>query len=118
VPLPLLSATQLQTHGPVPVTAVGVPALHRFVVGALVVGTPLSEPHTPCRALAGVLASIQATTNSFQIFICTPFSCGQAVFELRRSYGPALTTSANAVEFEHGNRRDGDPQAQRVNISR
>jgi hypothetical protein len=57
--VPPLLPTQLHAHDPAPETAVAVPALHRFAVGALVVGTPLAEPHCPftelcpkCRALA------------------------------------------------------------------
>jgi hypothetical protein len=59
--VPPLLPTQLHVHDdPVSDTVVAVPALHRFVVGSLVVGTPLAEPHCPftlcmkCRASAGV----------------------------------------------------------------
>ena len=58
---PPFPPTQLHVHDPMSETAVAVPALHRFVVGALVVDAPSAEPHTPftarcpkCRALAGV----------------------------------------------------------------
>jgi hypothetical protein len=79
---PPLLPTQLHVHNdPMSETAPAVPALHMFVVGALVVDTPPAEPHTPlaarcpkCRALAGVIASMEATTNTFQIFICISFS--------------------------------------------
>ena len=42
-PLP----TQDQYHGPLPVTAVGVPALHKLVVGAVLNVWPLALPQTP-----------------------------------------------------------------------
>jgi hypothetical protein len=79
---PPLLPTQLHVHNdPMSETARAVPALHRFVVGALVVDTSSDEPHAPfttqrwkCRALAGVMASIEAMTNTFQIFICIAFS--------------------------------------------
>jgi hypothetical protein len=38
---------QDQFHGPLPVTAEAVPALHRFMVGALLTATPFDEPHEP-----------------------------------------------------------------------
>ena len=38
---------QFQVHGPVPVTVLAVPAVHRLVVGALVKFPPLAVPHTP-----------------------------------------------------------------------
>jgi len=40
----------LHCHGPVPSTRVAHPALHRLVVGALLVGTPFAEPHVPAHA--------------------------------------------------------------------
>jgi hypothetical protein len=45
--LPPLWPLQCQYHGPVPVTAVADPALHRPEVGATVVGTPAAGPHAP-----------------------------------------------------------------------
>ena len=49
-----------------------VPLLHRFVVGSLVVDTPLAEPHCPltalcpkCRALAGVLGEHRSDDEHF-----------------------------------------------------
>jgi hypothetical protein len=42
----------VQFQGPVPVTAESVPTEQRLVVGALVVATPLAEPHAP--TLSGV----------------------------------------------------------------
>jgi hypothetical protein len=38
---------QVQSHGPAPVTVDAVPALQRFVVGALVRSAPFEEPHAP-----------------------------------------------------------------------
>jgi len=37
--------TQLQRHGPLPLTAEAVPVLQRLVVGALLTGTSFDEPH-------------------------------------------------------------------------
>jgi hypothetical protein len=39
-----------QSHGPVPVTGVAVPALQRLEAGAALVATPLAVPHTPLTA--------------------------------------------------------------------
>lgn len=43
---PLLPA-QVQSHGPLPVTAEAVPALHRLAVGALLAAVPFAEPQAP-----------------------------------------------------------------------
>lgn len=45
--LPPPVPVQLQFHGPVPVTAVAVPAAHNPVVGADVLATPFAGPHEP-----------------------------------------------------------------------
>ena len=45
--VPLLMPSQLQVQGPLPETAVAVPALQRPLVGALVAATPLAGPHCP-----------------------------------------------------------------------
>jgi hypothetical protein len=45
--VPLLLPAQLQFHGPVPVTAEAVPALHRLAVGALATVVPPALPYTP-----------------------------------------------------------------------
>ncbi len=45
--VPPLDPVQLHVQGPVPLTAVAVPALQRLVVGAVVKVPPLDEPHTP-----------------------------------------------------------------------
>ena len=42
-PLP----TQVQFHGPLPVTVVGLPALHKLVVGAALNVWPWALPQTP-----------------------------------------------------------------------
>jgi hypothetical protein len=52
---PLLPA-QDQFHGPLPVTAEAVPALHRLVVGALLTALPLAVPHTPFTAEEATVA--------------------------------------------------------------
>jgi hypothetical protein len=41
----------VQAQGPVPVTAVPVPAVQRFVVGAVVTATPFAEPQAPLTAV-------------------------------------------------------------------
>ena len=45
--VPPLDPVQLQVHGPVPVTAVGAPALQRPVVGAVVNAPPFDDPQIP-----------------------------------------------------------------------
>lgn len=44
----------IQPQGPVPVTVVAAPVVHRFAVGLLLTATPLAEPHMP---LTGELAT-------------------------------------------------------------
>jgi hypothetical protein len=44
--VPPLSPAQVHVHGPLPETALGVPALHRFV-GVVASDWPLSLPQTP-----------------------------------------------------------------------
>ena len=45
--VPLFIPVQFQLQGPVPVTAVAVPALQKLVVGAMVNAPPLLEPQLP-----------------------------------------------------------------------
>jgi hypothetical protein len=45
--LPPPAPLQVQLHGPVPLTAVAVPALHSPPDGAVAAGTPLAGPHAP-----------------------------------------------------------------------
>ncbi|MGH3429310.1 MAG: hypothetical protein ACRDQZ_17380, partial [Mycobacteriales bacterium] len=45
--LPPCDPVQLQSHGPVPVTVEGEPALQRFVAGAVFTGTPFAKPQEP-----------------------------------------------------------------------
>ena len=45
--VPVFAPLQVQLHGPVPLTADGVPALQRFVVGAELRLVPLVLPHAP-----------------------------------------------------------------------
>ena len=52
---------QVQVHGPEPLTLEGVPALHRFAVGALVRSAPFEEPHTPFTGC--VEASVRVAYN-------------------------------------------------------
>jgi hypothetical protein len=57
---PLLLPAQLQSHGPLPVTADAVPVLHRLIVGAPLSVAPLAEPHTP---FTGVPFGLVADTH-------------------------------------------------------
>jgi hypothetical protein len=50
--VPPLEPVQLHVHGPLPLTAVAVPELQRFVVGADVNVPPFDEPHAPLTTLA------------------------------------------------------------------
>jgi len=45
--VPPFSPAQLQFHGPVPVTALAVPALHKFAIGTVLKLPPLLLPHSP-----------------------------------------------------------------------
>jgi hypothetical protein len=49
--IPPLLPSHIQAHGPVPVTAVAVPAVQNLVVGAIVRGTPFAGPQTPLTAV-------------------------------------------------------------------
>jgi hypothetical protein len=51
--VPPFVPVQLHVYGPVPVTVVAVPALHKPEVGADAVATPLALPHCP---FTGVVA--------------------------------------------------------------
>ncbi len=50
--VPPFDPVQLHVHGPLPLTAVAVPALQRFVVGAVSNVCPFDVPHTPLIGLA------------------------------------------------------------------
>ena len=43
---PLLPA-QVQSHGPLPITAEAAPVEHKFLVGFALIATPFAEPHDP-----------------------------------------------------------------------
>jgi hypothetical protein len=49
---PPLVPAQLHAHGPAPPTLLAVPALHKFVVGAVLTLTPFDVPHVPLTAAA------------------------------------------------------------------
>ena len=51
--VPPFDPAQVQVHGPVPLTALALPAVQRLLVGAVVKVPPLDEPHWP---LTGVVA--------------------------------------------------------------
>ncbi len=58
VPVPVAFGEQLHAHGPVPVTVVAVPVLHRLALGAAMAGTPLTAPQVP---LIGVRVNAATT---------------------------------------------------------
>jgi hypothetical protein len=58
--------SQYQVHGPVPDTAVAVPALQRLVVGALDTGVPLAEPQTPLTGVPPQFGSVAACPSAAQ----------------------------------------------------
>ena len=56
--VPPFDPVQLHVHGPLPLTAVAVPALHKFAVGAVVNTPPFDDPHTP---LIGFAVNVAVT---------------------------------------------------------
>ena len=58
---------QFQFHGPVPVTELAVPALHRLVVGADVKLPPLAVPHTPF--WPNVAATVQFAVIALVVYV-------------------------------------------------
>ena len=50
--VPLFDPVQLHVHGPLPLTAVAVPALQRFAVGAVVNTPPFDDPQAPFTGFA------------------------------------------------------------------
>ncbi len=58
VDVPVAFGKQLHAQGPAPVTAVAVPVLHRFAVGAVMADGPVAMPQLP---LIGV--SVNAATT-------------------------------------------------------
>ena len=59
--VPPFDPAQVQVHGPVPLTELAVPAVHRLVEGAAVKVAPLAEPHTP---LTGTGLNVTVTEQS------------------------------------------------------
>ena len=57
---PPFDPAQVQIQGPLPVTALAVPALQRLVVGAEAKVPPLDEPHWP---LTGVAVNVAVTVQ-------------------------------------------------------
>jgi hypothetical protein len=76
-----LLPVQDQFHGPLPVTVEAVPALHRFVAGALLAALPLAVPHEP----------FAAATEAEQLAVVPPLLPAQDQF-----HGP-LPVTAEAV---------------------
>src|SRR5512135_1117516 len=58
--VPPFDPAQVQVHGPVPFTALALPAVHRLVVGAVVKIPLLAEPHWP---LTGVAVNVAVTVQ-------------------------------------------------------
>ena len=56
--VPPFAPLQLHVHGPVPLTAVAVPELQRFVLGAVVKVCKFELPQVPLTALAVKLADM------------------------------------------------------------
>ncbi len=66
--VPPFDPVQLHVQGPVPLTAVAVPALQRLVVGAEVNVPPLDVPHTPSTGAAvNVAATVQLAVTAFVV---------------------------------------------------
>ncbi len=66
--VPPFDPVQLHVHGPVPLTAVAVPALQRFVVGAEVNVPPFEVPHTPFTGVnENVAATVQLAVTAFVV---------------------------------------------------
>ena len=61
--VPPFAPVQLQVHGPVPVTALALPAVHRLALGAAVKVPLFAVPHSP---LTGVGVNV-ATTEQFPL---------------------------------------------------
>jgi hypothetical protein len=53
--VPPLVPGHIQFHGPAPLTAEAVPALHRFIVGVLLAAAPFAVPQAP---FVGVLETV------------------------------------------------------------
>src|SRR5262245_31912937 len=67
---------QLQVHGPLPLTAEGVPTAHRLVVGAEVRVWPFDEPQTPFTGpvptavvpeISRSFTAVLAVSNTYQV---------------------------------------------------
>ena len=58
--VPLLLPSQLQVHGPLPLTELAVPVVHRLAAGAMVNGEPLLDPQVPLMGAASVVSVVKA----------------------------------------------------------
>jgi hypothetical protein len=59
--LPPLTPEQLHVHGPCPLTALEMPALHRPLFGFVRLGTPFPCPQTPLTGAGGCRGAVQLT---------------------------------------------------------
>jgi hypothetical protein len=115
--VPLFTPLQLHVHGPLPLTAVAVPALQRFVVGALLNDWPLADPQAPLTGeeiRAAQVSSLLPPFNPVQLHVHNPplLPTGVGVPALQRFVAGAvanvppfavpqapLTTGAKAEQF-------------------
>ena len=68
VVVPPFDPIQPQVHGPIPLTAVAVPPLQRFVVGAVVDVCPFDAPQAPLTGVAGNIAdTMQLAVTGFVV---------------------------------------------------
>ena len=67
---PPLDPLQLHDQGPLPLTVVAVPELHRLVVGAAVKVPPFDAPHTPFIGLAVKVAdTVQLVVIALVVYV-------------------------------------------------
>ena len=65
---PPFDPAQLQVQGPLPVTVLALPAVHRLVVGAVVKTPWLAEPHWPSTGVAvNVAVTVQLAVIAFVV---------------------------------------------------
>lgn len=67
---PPFDPVQLHDQGPLPLTEVGVPALHRFVVGAVVKVPPFADPQTPFTGpVVNVADTVQFAVMALVVYV-------------------------------------------------
>ena len=88
---PPLDPVQLHVQGPLPLTAVAVPALQRLVVGAEVNVPPLDEPHAPLIGVAVAIFTVKfaaaevltlpAVSYALEVQACVPLLAEEITHE-------------------------------------